>query len=57
MNSNISSRINDNLLSMRLIYIGGILDSIQIPNLRRVIIRATRCQVFVNSYELKLTPD
>jgi hypothetical protein len=52
----LDSRVNlqDNLMAMRILYIGGVIPSDQIPQLRRLIIRTTRCQVYVHSFELKL---
>jgi hypothetical protein len=37
------SRLNEGLMSMQLMYIGGIIESSQIAGMRRLIIRATRC--------------
>ena len=35
--------LNEKLMSLQLMYIGGVIDSAQIPQLRKFIIRATRC--------------
>ena len=35
-------------------YIGGIIETHQIPQLRKLIIRATRCQAYVKSFECKI---
>ena len=43
--------LNQGLMAMSLMYIGGIIDSNQIANLRRLVIRATRCQAYVRSFE------
>jgi hypothetical protein len=44
--------LQDNLMAMRIMYIGGVIASDQMPQFRRLIIRATRCQVYVHSFEL-----
>ena len=49
--------INQNLLAMRIAYVGGILPSDQVPAFRRLIIRSTRCQVLVKTFELNLEPS
>ena len=41
---------------MRILYIGGVIPTDQMPQFRRMVIRATRCQVYVHSFELKLEP-
>lgn len=48
------SRLNEGLMSMQLMYIGGIIDSSQIAGMRRLIIRATRCQAYVRSFEVNI---
>jgi hypothetical protein len=48
--------LQDNLIAMRIIYIGGVIPSEQMPQFRRLIIRATRCQVYVHSFELSCEP-
>lgn len=48
--------LQENLMAMRILYIGGVIPSDQMPQFRRLIIRATRCQVYVHSFELDLTP-
>jgi hypothetical protein len=49
--------IQDNLMAMRIMYIGGVIPSEQLPQFRRLIIRTTRCQVYVHSFELILDPS
>jgi len=48
--------IQENLLAMRIMYIGGIVSSDHLAQFKRLIIRATRCQVFVHTFEINL-PD
>jgi len=57
-NSDVESRmdfggmVHDSLLALKIMYVGGIVRSDELANFRRLIIRATRCQVYVHSYEL-----
>lgn len=50
------SALQDNLMAMRILYIGGVIGTDQMPQFRRMIIRATRCQVYVHSFEIDLSP-
>lgn len=42
------------LIGAHINYIGGVISSDQIPQFKRFIVRATRCQVFVHSFDLIL---
>ncbi len=52
-----SKALHDNLLVMKIMYLGGIIKAEDLPNFRRLIVRATRCQVYVHSYELQLSEE
>ena len=41
-------------MSLQLMYIGGVVDSAQIPQLRKFIIRATRCQAYVKTFDCEV---
>ena len=49
--------IHQNLLATRIVYVGGVIKTDQVPQFRRLVIRATRCQVFVHSFEMNLEPS
>jgi hypothetical protein len=51
-----STQLQDNLMAMKIMYIGGVIPSEQMPQFRRLIIRSTRCQVYVHSFELYVDP-
>ncbi len=38
-------------MSLQLMYIGGVVDQAKIPQLRKLIIRATRCQAYVKTFD------
>jgi len=46
--------IQEGLLGARISYIGGVVPSENIAQFKRLIVRATRCQVFVHSFDLHL---
>ena len=46
--------IQEGLLGARISYIGGVVPSDQIAQFKRLIVRATRCQVFVHAFDLHI---
>jgi len=46
--------MQEGLLATRISYLGGVIDSEHVAQFKRFIVRATRCQVFVHSFELHL---
>ena len=46
--------MNERLMSMQLLYVGGVIDTAQLPNLRRLVIRATKCNAYVKSFECQV---
>jgi hypothetical protein len=51
------NQIHDNLLALKIMYLGGIISADQLPTFRRLVIRATRCQVYVHSFEFLVNPE
>ena len=52
-----SKGIHDNLLPFKIMYLGGVIAADQLITFRRLVIRATRCQVYVHAYELELPEE
>lgn len=50
--SNLEGMLAQNLMAMKIIYIGGVMKTDQLHQFKRLIIRATRCQVYVHSFDL-----
>lgn len=42
------------MITTKIAYMGGIIDNAQVHQLKRLVIRSTRCQVFVHSFPLVL---
>ena len=47
-------QIRENLLLTRIQYIGGVIDSENIAHFKRLVIRVSRCQVYVHTFELNV---
>lgn len=49
-----SGLIQEGLLGAQINYIGGVIPSEQIAQFKRLVVRATKCQVFVHSFDLHI---
>ena len=49
--------LQEALMSLQLMYIGGVVNTNLIPQLRKLIIRATRCQAYVKTFDCDVAPQ
>jgi hypothetical protein len=47
-------QLNERLMQMQLLYIGGVIDSKELPKLRKLVMRVTRCNAYVKSFECQV---
>ena len=48
------SGVNEKLLSLKISYVGGVIDTEYIMQFKKLLIRATRCKVYIHSQEIEL---
>ena len=49
--------LQEALMSLQLLYIGGVVNTNMIPQLRKLIVRATRCQAYVKTFDCDVAPQ